>query len=448
MKKMICLALILSIILIIPACKAKPTITTSKPSTSPANVVEEVTDKGILVTTKYYSVLLPDVWKNNYQIEYRELNNDGYTLSFIEPVSKEQCGGLIFDLTLVRPLEFPNNPLITYLGSLHAPNHGMFAIGSRLPTDVQFIEEKMETYLQMKDTYQEVIDSLEIVDDDGCFYPTGANTFEQRAKLTTHSEKGEAVIHTYLTEKEPHLKLEYLGVALEDFQEKSSYMNNNGYYGYHIWVPKDQKGTYYGVPFKQQEGTLPVVCKMTQYPIMESIWHSEEPEVIAYRNFLTGMVTTSDEDLGGYEELDLDLDGTKELLHNNNSILTVYGYQNRRVVKLDSFRYDTGTMAFYHTKPDPYEEPVYTDPLPGLFTRWVGGGQNHYGYLTLENGKLVNTLLWDENYSSLPDTPPTTNHTEDEKLIQASIIAYERIGFANITHVYKDTLKGQVKDQQ
>lgn len=446
MKKLICITLIFAILLIMPACKAKPTITASKPSISPGNVVEEITDKGILVTTKYYSLLLPDVWKNNYQIECFELNNDGYTLSFIEPVSKEQCGGLIFDLTLARPVEFPQNPLITYLGGLYSPNHGMFAIGSRLPTDVQFIEQKMETYLQMKDTYQQVIDSLEIVDHNGCFYPTGANTFEQRAKLTTHSEKGEAVIHTYLTEKEPQLNLEYLGIAIEDFKEKSSYLNNNGYYGYHIWIPKGQKAIYYGVPFNQQEGILPIVCKMTQYPIMESIWHSEEPETIAYRNFIEGMLTTANEDLGGYLDFDLDLDGTKELLLNNNGVLTVYGLQNRRVVKLDSFRYDTGTMAFYHTKPDPYEEPVYNKPLPGLFTRWAGGGQNHYGYLTLEKGKLVNTLLWDENYSSLPGTPPTTNHTEDEKLIRASKIAYERIGFINIAHVYKDTLKEKAKN--
>lgn len=441
MKKSLCLFLTLTLLLTLSACKATPAETQTSVPFSKTNPTETITDNGIIVTTNYYSLLLPEVWKNNYQTEYREEQNGGYTLSFIEPVSKEQCGGLVFSLTLTPATQFFHSPISTYLGSIYVPNQGMFAVESRLPTDVQFIVEKMETYLQMKDTYQTVIDSLAVVHNGACYYPTGANTFEQRAKLTTHSEKGETVIHTYLTQKEPNLKLEYLGIGLDDFELTSSYLNNNGEYGYHIWVPQGKTGIYYGVPFTQQDGVLPVVCKMTRYPAMESIWHSQEPEFIAYSNFIEGMVATATEDLGGYLDFDLDADGTKELLINNNSLLTVYGFQNQRVIKLDSFNYQTGTMAFYYTKTDPYEEPVYTTPLPGLFTRWVGGGQNHYGYLTLEKGKLIHTRLWDENYSSLPNTPPTTNHTQDEKLINASKLAYERMGFANITHVYKDSRK-------
>lgn len=447
MKKMICMALILTILLILPACKSTPATITSEPSISPTDFVEQKTDQGVLVTTNYYSITLPNIWKNNYLIHYQK-ETDGYTLRFIERVSYETQGfdGLIFSLSLTpavgnKPTPFPHNTPYTYLGGLYVPNHGMFTLSSFFPTDVQFIPSQATIYNELKDSYQKIIDSLKVIYDDSYYYPAGANTFEQRAKLTTHSEKGEAIIRAYLTEKDPDLQLEYLGIALDDFNYLSDYHTYSC--SFHIYKPNNEEGIYYGVPFNESEGTVAKVCKMTKYPKMETIWHPQKQERIAYDSLIIGMITTTNEDLGRFLPFDLDGDGIEELLINNNNILTVYGYQDRRVVKLDSYDYQTGTFEFYHTTIDEYEEPIFSEPLPGLFTRWVGGGQNHYGYLTLENGKLKHTPLWDENYASVPGQPPTTNHSQNEKLIKVSKLVHDRVSFFGINHVYRNYLEEQ-----
>ena len=37
---------------------------------------------------------------------------------------------------------------------------------------------------------------------------------------------------------------------------------------------------------------------------------------------------------------------------------------------------------------------------PGIFYFTVGGGANHYGYMSIKNQKLSFEDLWEENYAS------------------------------------------------
>lgn len=71
--------------------------------------------------------------------------------------------------------------------------------------------------------------------------------------------------------------------------------------------------------------------------------------------------------------------------------LTVYTYMDDSVRKTGS-RQITGTTRLLYS-----EDPS----CPGVFTFDVGGGLERYAYMTLQDGKLLETDLWNEDYSGI-----------------------------------------------
>ncbi len=66
------------------------------------------------------------------------------------------------------------------------------------------------------------------------------------------------------------------------------------------------------------------------------------------------------------------------------------------------------------------------DPsYPGIFTFSVGGGQEHYGYMTIRDGRLTEQKLWQNDYSGISKKPgkdwqPIKELSSDKSLIRES----------------------------
>lgn len=451
MKQFIAILVLTTILLGITGCskESNPTPTSAMSNTtSDVNTIDNITftetltKTGIMIETKHYSVTLPAIWNNEYAIEYSANQNGGYALRFKDKVSYEAqgFGGHIFTLSLDPAMGetlkgFYLGGKTQYCGGLHVDQTKLFTLSAHFPTDVQFISERAELYQTLHNTFQAVLDTFTPATNNSIYYPVGVETFEQRAKLTTHAEKGQEVIGKFTADE--NIELTYLGIALEPLTYDP--IDDKDGYGFHVYIPKDGTKTYYCVPFEEIDGTLDMVYQMTDYPNIEKIWTYEAPERKAYRNFLRGLASsTKDPDsLGYYVFHDLDNDGTQELLIDNDCVLTIYKYQGNYVNPLDSYDFQTGTIGFYY--PNLLKEDG--TPYHQLFTRYTGGGQNHHGMLTLENNKLVHTPLWDENFASVPDYPPITEHTNNQELIEASKKATITFEFYSIKKYFVDLPK-------
>ena len=115
---------------------------------------------------------------------------------------------------------------------------------------------------------------------------------------------------------------------------------------------------------------------------------------------------------------DLDNDGIDELLLKKEMELTVYTFDGK-VTEIGSRDFASGTTRFLSS-----DQPKY----PGMFYCYVGGGKDHYGYMTIKNGSLSFEELWTENYANYPAGSPEriTEISSDKKLIEASKTAYEK----------------------
>ena len=88
---------------------------------------------------------------------------------------------------------------------------------------------------------------------------------------------------------------------------------------------------------------------------------------------------------------DIDNDGTKDLILSNNASLTIYTYTDS-VKEVGSYDFVTGTVQY-----------LYSDnkDFPGIFYTTTGGGYNHYGYITVKDGKVTTEDLWKEDFSGI-----------------------------------------------
>ncbi len=71
---------------------------------------------------------------------------------------------------------------------------------------------------------------------------------------------------------------------------------------------------------------------------------------------------------------------------------------------------------------------LYADSYPGIIQYNVGGGKDWYKYVTIINGELSHTYIWNEYYTDTPEetgVSPIEKFTEDEKLISESGKAFE-----------------------
>ena len=89
---------------------------------------------------------------------------------------------------------------------------------------------------------------------------------------------------------------------------------------------------------------------------------------------------------------DLDGDGLQELIVKNNFVnVTVYTF-NDGLKKVGNENFGTGTTRLLYS-----DNPSYF----GVFTFWVGGGLNHYGYLTVVGDDLIHEEIWNYDYAGI-----------------------------------------------
>ena len=155
---------------------------------------------------------------------------------------------------------------------------------------------------------------------------------------------------------------------------------------------------------------------------------SEKPEAWqnAYETFLndyeflndSDIIDLSDENtIYSYAVRDLDDCGVSELLlfqqdsrNALNAVLTVYSYDGN-VYKIGQYSNLKGSFIGGFRLS---ENPLF----PGLFEVWWGGGEDHYGYLSIEDGELVYEYLWHDDRTIEP--PHQTMFSDNQEIINES----------------------------
>lgn len=116
-----------------------------------------------------------------------------------------------------------------------------------------------------------------------------------------------------------------------------------------------------------------------------------------------------------YTTKDIDGNGIEELIIQNNTQITVYTYEDNTVKQLDSYDFVTGTFRLFSSQNEAY---------PGIFYYTVGGGCDHYSYLTLSGENICTTKLCEYYYSA--DEPYWENISDDKELIAEAKELYNK----------------------
>lgn len=119
----------------------------------------------------------------------------------------------------------------------------------------------------------------------------------------------------------------------------------------------------------------------------------KEEGKVDYTTFLSNLYEnkSSNEELE-FSIKDLDNNGIPELIIAKDGVnITVYTFKDT-VVEVGSHYFATGTTRLFFTDNSSY---------PGMFFYFVGGGLDHYGYITIKDNKLMYEELWNEDYSGI-----------------------------------------------
>ncbi len=158
---------------------------------------------------------------------------------------------------------------------------------------------------------------------------------------------------------------------------------------------------------------------MGSLPIPEKQPETPEPfDYRSYYDFLIELCSNNPEKIANFFVKDIDNNGVEELIvdHDNSMEYSFYTIDNGVVKLIEKYDFLTGTTRLLETNDEAY---------PGLICFTVGGGAEHYVYLTIKDGQLSFEKIWDDNYSGTYDTP-TTEYTTDKKLIEVSANAYNK----------------------
>ncbi len=113
-----------------------------------------------------------------------------------------------------------------------------------------------------------------------------------------------------------------------------------------------------------------------------------------------------------YAVKDIDGNSVKELIILSNTTITVYTHE-QDVKQLDSYDFVTGTVRMFSSDDKKY---------PGIFYFTVGGGCDHYSYLTLSGDNIVTTKLCEYYYSA--DEPYWVDISDDKEMIAEAKALY------------------------
>lgn len=118
-----------------------------------------------------------------------------------------------------------------------------------------------------------------------------------------------------------------------------------------------------------------------------------------------------------YTYRDIDNNGTEELLIIENTTLTVYT-ASPSVTKIGMHDFITGTYQLLYSE---------NKTFPGLIVLTVGGGTNHFDYITIQKNALSIKKIYDEDYSGISGSSDDkiTLHSDNKELINAAQNAYK-----------------------
>lgn len=156
----------------------------------------------------------------------------------------------------------------------------------------------------------------------------------------------------------------------------------------------------------------------------------------SYRSFLGELYEKKDsKETLEFAAKDLDSNDIPELIVSKDGLcnITVYSF-DEEVRKIGSCDYETGTTRLLFS-----DEKTY----PGIFTYYVSGGLEHYGYITLNDSQLAEEKLWDSDYSGISkaldeERGKIKELSKDKELIQESKLVYEKNQDMSFAEVHPD----------
>lgn len=124
--------------------------------------LENQSSEQYTVDTDFFTLTLPNNWKNDcfYEIVYEE--NHSYRLSFYEKESHEEddCGW-IFSISLFNLTEdYTVFPSYDILGTLDTYQYGSYNMIVLYPSDVQFSEKTAKKYNEMANCVSKILNTF------------------------------------------------------------------------------------------------------------------------------------------------------------------------------------------------------------------------------------------------------------------------------------------------
>lgn len=122
----------------------------------------QVKEKANVITTKYYTITLPEEWENKCTSEIIDHENGTYILNLYEKTSYEEmgagklCSVMLFSTKDKTYKDFPDYKL---LAALDTSTGSYYAIAI-FPTDVQFNEATVKNYSALFEQVMDVVHSI------------------------------------------------------------------------------------------------------------------------------------------------------------------------------------------------------------------------------------------------------------------------------------------------
>lgn len=143
----------------------------------------------------------------------------------------------------------------------------------------------------------------------------------------------------------------------------------------------------------------------------------EEDWETAYSSYLNEMYKNSKVPDGLYYFCkNIDGAGTPELIVCTFGGPTVYAFNDGAVEEIGIYAGEGGSNRLFYS-----EDPAY----PGIFTFWIGGGSDHYEYMTVQDGKLSTIKLWKKHYSDRKERDSIEEFSSDKQMIRESKRVYK-----------------------
>lgn len=146
-----------------PAEPVETTWETQAPSSEPNFPPEG----GFVIDTSYYTITLPDSWREDCIYSITESTGYGYSVKFEDRTSHEAIGsGELFVLHLFTWFEdYSIYPVYQVLGSLDVYRIGLYNIVVTYPSDVRFTDDTAEQYNRMFSEIPGILETISYKDE-------------------------------------------------------------------------------------------------------------------------------------------------------------------------------------------------------------------------------------------------------------------------------------------